>query len=114
MSIIFEILFEAFGEIFFKVGLDIFSSIFIKIARLFSPHKTLSAKVKDSIRNIVKIAYALMFISIIVGIMLLCFEHTVLNIMGRYLVFVPLFIIALIFISGIVLFFARLIKRRKN
>lgn len=94
-----ECLFEFFVEVIGEFVIEGIMYLYMWMMNLIIPGKMMSPKTEKRIRRIVTCYAAILIIALIVGAVILA--ATDLVILGRYLTFIPLSLIALQFVLGI-------------
>lgn len=100
-------LIEFFGELFF----ELITYCYIKLMQLIVPDKVISEKTKKTIKDTVTTIAALLFITLIIGVILLLQDDPAIKIIGKYMTFIPLSIIVLQIIAGLII---KIITNHKN
>ena len=107
-------LFEMFLEVFIEGILSLFMFVYLKVAHVLVPNKTISQKSRDKIKNMITIISALLLITMFIGITFLSPDDAMLNTVGKYMTFIPLSIIGLQVVLSIVVMIVKIVKRRKK
>lgn len=94
-------LLELFFEIFVEGIFELIGHFYIKLMQLIVPDKTVSEKVKKTIKNIASTFAALLAVVLIIGFILLIQEDPFINSIGKYMTYIPLTIMALQVFVGI-------------
>ena len=104
-------LLELFFEIFLEGLFELTFYAYLKLTHLIVPEKHITETAKQVIKKTITAVSCLLIVVIIVGLCFLADGHGPLNVVGRYLTFVPLGIIALEIVLGIVF---KLVSRTKK
>ena len=105
-------LFQLIFEILIEGVLSIVVPIYLKLTSLFLQGKTDSDLVQKKIKDVVTTVSLLLLVSAFVGALLLLPEDVRLNMIGRYMTFIPLCIIGAQIALGVVVIIIKAVKRQ--
>lgn len=106
-------LFEFFFEVFIEGILNVVMHIYLKLSYIFIPQKEISKKTKNKIRDIITTISVFLFLSLFIGVIFLLSPDAIINIIGKYLTFIPLSIIGMQIILGIIVTVVKAVKHQK-
>ncbi len=107
-------LFEVFLQVFVEGVLELFMSVYVKLAHVFVPDKKVTEKTAKKAKDIITTISALLILTLFLGLLFLLPDNEIFNLVGKYMTFIPLAIIGLQIILGIIVTVIKIIKRRKK
>ena len=106
--------FEIVLEMLIEGILYVVMSVYQKIAHVLVPNQEISQKTKHKIRDVLTIISVFLTLILFLGVIFLLPGDSKINMVGRYMTFVPLSILGLQVILSVIIIVVRAVKHRED
>ena len=108
-----ELLFEILFEVVLEGAIELAVYIYTKISLAFFPDRTTSPKVKEKLKKVFTVIFAFCGLSILFGGVMMIGDEPPFSTVGKFMVFVPLSILAIQMLLSIVFAIKKAIRKRR-
>ena len=108
-----EFLFEILFEVVLEGAIELAVYIYTKISLAFFPDRTTSPKMKEKLKKVFTAIFAICALSILFGALMMIGDEPPFSTVGKFMVFVPLSILAIQMLLSIGFAIKKVIKKRR-